>query len=93
MNKRTVHIHIERLVVDGIDARGQQRFVSALEAQLAGSARVAAASGAFAGYGSARRIGRVDAGEILAGATPDRAARQVAKAIGSAIEGNGRGRG
>jgi hypothetical protein len=93
MTKQTVHIHIERLVVDGIDARGQQRFVRELEAQLAESALGAAAAGAFAGNGLERRIGRVDAGEMRAGATPERAAGQVAKAVGSAIEGRGRGRG
>jgi hypothetical protein len=93
MNKRTVHIHIERLVVDGIDARGQNRFVRALEAQLAESAHQASAGGAFAGDGVMRQIGRVDAGEMRAGATPERAAGQVARAIGTAIEGKGRGRG
>lgn len=93
MNKRTVHIHIERLAVDGIDAPGQQRFVRALEAQLAEAARGAAAGGAFAGNGLTRRIGRVDAGEMRAGATPERSAAQVATAVGAAIEGRGRGRG
>jgi hypothetical protein len=93
MSKRTVHIHIERLVVDGIDERGQQRFVRALEAQLAESARGAAAAGVFAGDGVMRRIGRVDAGEMRAGVTPERAAGQVVKAVGAAIEGKGRGRG
>jgi hypothetical protein len=93
MSKRTVHIHIERLVVDGIDARGQQRFVAALEAQLAEAACGAAAAEAFAGDGVMRRIGRVDAGEMRSGATPERAAGQVAKAVGTAIEGRGRGRG
>jgi hypothetical protein len=93
MNKRTVHIHIERLIVDGIDARGQQRFVRALEAQLAESARAAAEARVFAGDAIMRHIGRVDAGEMRAGATPEHAAGQVAKAVGTAIEGKGRGRG
>jgi hypothetical protein len=93
MSKRTVHIYIERLIVDGIDAGGQQRFVRALEVQLAEAARGAAAAGVFAGNGLARRIGRVDAGEMRAGATPERAAGQVAKAVGTAIKGNGRSRG
>jgi len=93
MSERTVHIHIDRLVVDGIDARGQQRFVRALEAQLADTVRGAAAARAFQGHGFARHIGRVDAGEMRAGATPERAAGQVAKAIGTAIQGKGRGRG
>jgi hypothetical protein len=93
MNKRTVHIHIERLVVDGIDGRGQQRFVRALEVQLAEAARGAATAGAFARDSVMRHIGRVDAGEMRAGATPERAAGQVAKAVGTAIEGKGRGRG
>ena len=93
MSERTVHIHIDRLVVDGIDAREQQRFVRALEAQLADAARRAATAGALAGGGFARHIGRVDAGEMAAGATPERAARQVAKAVGTAIQGTGRGRG
>jgi hypothetical protein len=93
MSKRTVHIHIERLVVDGIDGRGQHRFVRALEAQLTEAARGAAAAGVFAGDGLAHRIGRVDAGEMRAEATPERAAGQVAKAVGIAIEGKGRGRG
>ena len=93
MSKRTVHIHIDRLVMDAIDARGQQRFVRALEAQLAEAARAAVAGGAFARAGLTRRIGRVDAGEIPAGATPERAAGQMAKAVGIAIEGRGRFRG
>jgi hypothetical protein len=93
MSKRTVHIHIDRLVVDGIDARGQQRFVRALEAQLAEAARGAAAAGVFAGDGVMRRIRRVDAGEMRAGTTPERAAGQVATAVGTAIEGGWRSRG
>lgn len=93
MSKRVVHIHIDRLVVDGIDARGEKRFVRALEAQLAESAREAAAAGAFAGGALVQQISRVDAGEMRAGATPERAARQISKAIGTAIEGKGRGRG
>ena len=93
MSERTVHIHIDRLVVDGIDARGQQRFVRALEVQLAEAVRGADAAGAFRGDGSTRHIGRVDAGEMRAGSTPERAAGQVAKAVGTAIHGKGRGRG
>jgi hypothetical protein len=91
MNKRTVHIQIDRLVVDGIDARGQQRFLRTLEAQLVESARGAAAAGVFASHGGMRHIGRVDAGEMRAGATPELAAGQVAKAVGSTIRGRGRG--
>jgi len=93
MSKRTVHIHIERLVVDGIDARGQQWFIRALEAQLVDAARGAAAAGVFAGHRVMRQIGRIDAGEMRAGTTPERAAGQVAKAVGTAIEGKGRARG
>jgi hypothetical protein len=93
MSKRTVHIHIDRLVADGIDGRARQRFIQALEANLAEAAREAASAGAFSGDGIARRIGRVDAGEMRAGAAPEGAAGQVAKAVGAAIEGRGRGRG
>jgi hypothetical protein len=91
MNKRTVHIHIGRLVVDGVDGPGQQRFMRALETELAELARGAAAAGVFASHEGMRQIGRVDAGEMRAGATPERAAGKVAKAVGSAIRGRRRG--
>jgi hypothetical protein len=92
MSQRTVHIHIDRLVVDGMDARGQQRFMRALEAQLAEAARQAVAAGAFRADGFTRHIERVDAGEMPAGATPEKSAGHVAKAVGTAIQG-GRDRG
>ena len=93
---RQVHLHIDRLVGEGVDARGRERFVAALEQQM-----TELASGLAAGAVDGRRIGRVDAGVLRAGATPEQAAGQVGGAVRAALRasptekpggrGNGRG--
>lgn len=88
MNSRELKIHIDRLVVEGLPAQGQRRFVRALENQLA-----ELASGLPVTSIAAGRIASVDAGQMRAGATPEHAASQVTAALRTAIAGRGNSRG
>jgi len=90
MNSRVLHLHIDRLVVDGIAAQGKQRFVRALEAQLTRLAQDGLPA-ALAG-GRVRRIGQLDAGPMRAGSTPEQAAAQVTAALRGSLAGKGAGR-
>jgi len=90
MNSRALHLHIDRLVVDGLPAQGKQRFVRALEAQLTRLAQDGMPT-AFA-VGRARRIASLDAGPMRAGATPEQAAAQVTAALRGSLAGKGAGR-
>jgi hypothetical protein len=92
MTSRTLHIHIDRLVVEGLAPSAQRQFLSALETQLEAHlpecARPALASGR-----PSQRIARVSAGEMPAGSTPQRAATQITTALRGAITGKGNTRG
>jgi hypothetical protein len=90
MNSRALHIHIQRMVVEGLPAHGQQRFVRALETQLTKMASNGFAN-AFTGSG-ARRIATLDAGRLGANATPEQAAGQATAALRNRLAGKGTNR-
>jgi hypothetical protein len=91
MNSKALHIHIDRLVVEGLEPGSQRQFVGALEAQLA-THLPQLAEPAFSG-GQSHSIPRVNAGEMRAGSTPERAATQITTALRSAITAGGTTRG
>lgn len=86
MNSRALHIHIDRMVVEGLSALGQQRFVRALETQLT---KMASDGFPNAFTGGARHIAALDAGRLRAGATPEQAAAQVTTALRAGLAGKG----
>jgi hypothetical protein len=86
---KRLHLHIERVVVEGLPESGQRRFMRALEAQLH---EWAGTGGDFAdglthldAPVSARRVRQriraLDAGPLRPGASPEQAAAQVVRAI------------
>ena len=87
---RALHLHIDRLVVEGIPAQGRQRFLGALESQLTKLASEGLRD-ALAG-GRKRRIAALDAGVLRAGATPEQAAAQVTAALRNGLAGRRAGR-
>jgi len=89
MNSRALHIHIDRMVVEGLPLMGQRRFVRALETQLTQMANDGLPN-VFTG--GARHIPAVDAGRLRAGATPEQAASQVTAALRSGLAGKGTNR-
>lgn len=90
MNSRTLHLHIDRLVVEGVPAHGRQRFVGALESELTKLASDGLA-GALAGSRK-REIASLDAGTLRHGATPEQAAKQVTSALRRGLAGRRTGR-
>lgn len=90
MNSRTVCIHIDRMVVEGLPALAQQRFVSALKKQLTQMAEAQAPYG-FAAGGS-RRISSLDAGRLRSGSTPEQAAAQITATLRGKLAGKGASR-
>ncbi len=84
--KRVVHLHIDRLVVDGLPAGGQKSFLAALESQF----RASAERGDFANNGRVR-IASLNAGELKPGSSPAKAASQVVRSIHAGIRRPNRG--
>jgi hypothetical protein len=91
MNSKALHIHIDRLVVEGLAPNAQRQFVSALETQLAAHLPELAKPAFF--RGQSQSIARVNAGEMRAGSTPERAATQITTALNKAITAGGTTRG
>jgi hypothetical protein len=87
MSRRTFHLHIDRLVVNGVPAHSQSRFVRALETQLT----KLASEGTHEAFGHDRRIASLDAGVLRAGATPEQAAAQVSAALRGGLARKGAG--
>ncbi len=87
MNSRVLHIHIDRMMVEGLPMHKQQRFVRALETQLSKLASDGL-SDALMGVGT-RHISSLDAGRLRAGATPEQAAAQVTAALRGGLAGKG----
>jgi hypothetical protein len=85
---KSLHLHIDRIVVEGLPEAGARQFRSALEAQL----RELAESGIADRFsGNVRkRIQSLDAGQLRPGATPAQAAAQIAKSIRQGIGMNSR---
>ena len=84
---RTVHLHVDRVMVDGLPAAEQRQFARALEARL----RAWAASGAASQLadGGRVRISALDAGQLKPGATASQAAAQAAHFITRGASGAG----
>ncbi|HWG19559.1 MAG TPA: hypothetical protein VG225_03450 [Terracidiphilus sp.] len=80
---KSLHLHIDRIVVEGLSAADQRQFAAALEAQLrdlAGSGIANQLSGNVR-----RRMASLDAGWLRPGATPKQAAMQVVESIRQSI--------
>lgn len=88
MISKTLHIHIERLIVDGLAGGQQRQFVRALESQLETQLPDLAAD-AFASGSASRRIPRVNAGQVRASATPASMASRITAALRQTIAGKG----
>jgi len=85
---RTVHVHIDRIAVDGLDETAQRQFAHSLQEQL----RAWAASGAANGVAlNALKIPALDAGMIKPGATAPQAAAQVINAVARRLGVNANG--
>ncbi len=78
MSSRALHLHIDRIVVAGLPASAQQRFVQALKSGLTEMAENGIPPGLSVGK---RRISFLDAGQLPRGASGERAAGQVLRAI------------
>jgi hypothetical protein len=84
---KKIHLHIDRITVDGLSATEQRRFARALEAQLLALADEGGA-GAIVG-GQNRVIRSASPGELAPGASANRAAAQVANSIRQSLTGRG----
>jgi hypothetical protein len=86
MGMKTVHISIDRLIVDGLPPSQQRQFLSALERRLrdVASGRLAEAVGS---QNRRRHIDTLDAGMMGPGASSEQAARQVAEGVRRALGG------
>lgn len=83
MGVSNLHLHIDRIVVEGLPESGQRRFRRALEAQL----QELAESGIADGFeGNLRKhIKALNTGQLRSGATPEQAAAQVARSIRQSV--------
>jgi hypothetical protein len=79
MGMKSLHMTIDRIVVDGLPASGRHRFVGALQQRL----RDAAQNGISEEFGrdADKRVQSLNAGRLRPKATPDEAAQQVVNAI------------
>lgn len=84
---KTLHLHIDRIVVEGLPATSQRQFESALKQQLREWARGGIAD-QFQGN-TRRRIASLSAGPLRPGATPAQAAARIVGSIGRGISGKG----
>jgi hypothetical protein len=84
---KSLHLHIDRIVVEGLPESGQRRFMRALEAQLHELADGGIAD-AFT-RNTRKRIQALNAGQLRAGATPEQAAAQVVRSIRQGVFTNG----
>lgn len=82
---KTLHISIDRLVVEGVAPAQQRQFVEELRRQLSEFAKANLLGSA--GWQSRRqRIGALDAGLLRPGASVGQAARQVVAGLSGAIK-------
>lgn len=81
---QSVHFDIGRLTLPGYSSGQRARFVSSLQARLAGLA--ADGGGRWPAAGD-RRIGHLDAGVLRAGASPEEAAERIAARLFAALAG------
>jgi hypothetical protein len=76
---KTLHLHIDRIVVEGLPEANHRQFLSALETQLHELAEGGIAN-QFSGN-TRKRLQSIDAGQLRPGASPAQVAAQVANAI------------
>jgi hypothetical protein len=76
----SVHVSIDRITLHGYSPAERARFVASLNASL----RALDATGA-----GARSIGRLDAGPLRPGSSPEQAAERVGAALRTALAGTG----
>ena len=90
MKKRTLHLHIDRIVVEGLPDSRRHRFVRALESQLTELAE----SGLDTAFtrGAQQRIESLNAGQLRPRATAEQAAAQVVNSLRQSISGGGEAR-
>jgi len=84
---KTLHLHIDRIVVDGLPENGQPQFLRALESQLLELAESGIAD-QFS-RNTRRRLQSIDAGQLRLGSSPAQAAAQVTAAIRQTISPSG----
>jgi hypothetical protein len=82
---KTVHLKIDRIAVEGLDAARQRQFAHSLEEQLRQWAARGVAGGAEV------KIATLNAGLLRPGATAGQAARQVVKALAQRVGAGGTG--
>lgn len=80
---KTLHLHIDRIVVEGLSESGQRRFVRVLESQL----HALAESGIADGFtrNTRKRLQMLEVGQLRHGATPEQAAAQVIQSIRQSV--------
>ena len=83
MSARTLHLNIDRIVVEGLSPSQQRRFASALKQRLQTLAESGIAD-QFT-HNTRRRIAALNAGQLRSGATAAQAAEQVAASIVNSI--------
>jgi hypothetical protein len=91
---KSLHLHIDRIVVEGLSQVGQRRFASALEAQLRTMAESETGEGDLLNQftrSTRKRIPALSAGQLRPGASPEQAAAQVVRSIRQSIGGGGQG--
>jgi hypothetical protein len=90
MNTRTLHLHIDRIVVEGLPASRQHQFVRALEGQLTQMAE----NGLDTAFTRCEqhRIASLNAGQLRPGATAEQAAAQVVNSLTQSISAGGEAR-
>jgi hypothetical protein len=97
---KSLHLAVDRIVVQGLPTSGQRRFVSALQQRLRELAQCGIPE--ELAPNTRERIQSLNAGQLRSGATPEEAALQVVNAIRQglgamggrkAITGSGRGGG
>lgn len=82
MNARILHLHVDRIVVEGLPEAAQHRFTQALKSGLNRIAEEGLPAGMST---SRRRISSVNAGPVPPGCSAERAAGQVVRAIRQSI--------
>lgn len=90
---KSLHLHIDRIVVEGLSQAGQRRFAGALEAQLRAMTEGETGEGDLLNQftrSTRKRIPALNAGQLRPGASPEQAAAQVVRSIRQSI-GSGQG--
>jgi hypothetical protein len=82
---KVLHLHIDRIVVEGLSESGQRRFARVLESQL----RTLAESGIAGEFtrNTRKRLQALEVGQLRPGATPEQAAAQVVRSIRQSVFG------